>query len=151
MSDSGKLHPINPPLIMTSGRPSTKIQLNLNDHEDFLGKIRNSYADRIWNLYIYMPNQLSYLPSQCSVFCSDQLKSAPSILCWSQLRAPYWPPWAVLKSKVKLCQLCLHSVSQPLNLNLYQPGKTSLGYPAFLSMKSCQVRMKSHQVRMNSY
>ena len=28
MSDSEKLHPINPPLIMTSGRPSTKIQLN---------------------------------------------------------------------------------------------------------------------------
>ena len=130
MSDSGKLHPINPPLIMTSGRPSTKIQLNLNDHEDFLGKIRNlckfpstkdkikslctklneilllttSYADRIWNLYIYMPNQLSYLPSQCSVFCSHQLKSAPSSLCWSQLRAPYWPPWAVLTSKVKFCQ-----------------------------------------------
>ena len=41
MLDSGKLHPINPPLIMTSGRPSTKIQLNLNDHEDFLGTIRN--------------------------------------------------------------------------------------------------------------
>ena len=43
------------------------------------------------------------------------------------------------------------STSQPLNLNLYQPCKTSLGYPAFLSMKSCQVRRKSHQVRMNSY
>ena len=41
MLDSGKLHPMSHPLIMTSGRPSTKIQLNLNDHEDFLGKIRN--------------------------------------------------------------------------------------------------------------